>query len=122
MIKKINSNLFKSGTRITFEYNNSELDMQINVPLLYYKGYTAQIVSEDGRVTKLDVSKNEDNGFVLVSGDNSLSGTITVKYSLTTVQIVCYIISSISFIGLIVYIFLKKNKLKRQTRKNKDKS
>lgn len=121
MIKKINYNLLRSGNKITFEYDNSELDMQINIPLLYYKGYTAQIVDKDGKVTKLDISKNEENGFVLVSGDKSLSGTITVKYSLTTVQIVCYIISGVSLIGIIVYIFSKKINLKDKL-KNKNKS
>lgn len=92
------------GNKITFEYENKELDMEINVPLLYYKGYKAHIESENGEITKLETLKNNENGFVLVKGDKDLSGTITVKYSITAVQIICYLISFISFIGLILYI------------------
>lgn len=96
--------------KLVFEYEENDLDMQINVPLLYYKGYTAKIEDENGQITKLEVSKNEENGFVLITGDKTLSGTITVEYNMTIVQIICYIVSSISFIGLILYIIKFKNR------------
>lgn len=84
--------------------------MEINVPLLYYKGYTAKIENESGEVTKLEVSKNKENGFVLVKGDKELSGKITVKYSLTIIQIICYISSVVSFVLFIGYIVYDKKK------------
>lgn len=105
--KETKLNFNQIGNKITFEYENKDLDMQINIPLLYYKGYTAQIEDENGIKTKLETTKNEENGFVLVTGDKSLSGTITVKYEMTIVQIICYIISSISIVGLIIYITKK---------------
>ena len=98
------------GNKITFEYDNEELGMEINVPLLYYKGYKAQIKNDNGEITKLEVTKNNKNGFVLVKGDSSLSGKVTVKYSMTVIQIICYIISSISFVALIAYIIYNKKK------------
>lgn len=103
---KINFN--QVGNKITFKYEKSEKDMKINIPLLYYKGYTAKIEKENGEIVKLETSKNKENGFVLVTGDKDLSGTVTVKYSMTIIQIVSYIVSSISFIGLIVYIIYNK--------------
>lgn len=106
--KETKINFDQVGSKITFEYKNEDLDMQINVPLLYYKGYTAYIEKENLEKEKLEVLKNEENGFVLIKGDKDLSGTITVKYSLTAIQIVSYIISSISFIGFISYIIYKK--------------
>lgn len=98
------------GNKIEFEYEASEYDMQINIPLLYYKGYTAQIEKENGEIEELKVSKNKENGFVLVEGNKELSGKITVKYSLTTIQIISYTVSGITFIGLISFIIYKKYK------------
>lgn len=103
-------NFSQTGNKIEFEYEPSELDMQINIPLLYYKGYVAEIEKENGETEKLEVSKNKDNGFVLVEGDKALSGKITVKYSLTTIQIVSYIVSLVTFIILVTYIIYKKYK------------
>ena len=84
--------------------------MEINVPFLYYKGYKASIETSDGLKTKLETTKNSENGFVLVSGDKALSGTITVKYSLTIVQIVSYIISGLSIISLGWYMIYIRRK------------
>lgn len=97
----------QTGNKIIFEYENSDLQMELNVPLLYYKGYTAFIEKENGEKVNLEVSKNEENGFVLLKGDKDLSGTITVEYSLTLIQIISYIVSSITFVGLIIYIVYK---------------
>lgn len=93
--------------KITFKYENQKQDMEINVPLLYYKGYRAYIEDENGEIVKLEVTKNEENGFVLLKGNKYLSGTITVQYSLTPVQIISYVISTISCIGLICYVIYK---------------
>ena len=104
------------GNKIEFEYKASEYDMQLNIPLIYYKGYSAKIEKENGEIEKLEVSKNEENGFVLVKGNKELSGKITVKYSLTVIQIISYIISGISFILLILLITYK-NLKKRENNK-----
>ncbi len=103
-------NFTQTGNKIEFEYDPSELDMQLNIPLLYYKGYTAQIEKKNGDIEKLEVSKNKENGFVLVEGSKDLTGKITVKYSLTAIQIISYIVSTITFVGLIVFISYKKYK------------
>ncbi len=98
------------GNKIEFEYKASEFDMQINIPLLYYKGYTAQIEKKNGEIENLDVSKNKENGFVLVEGNKDLSGKITIEYSLTIIQIISYIISGITFVVLVSFITYKKYK------------
>ncbi len=84
--------------------------MEINVPLLYYKGYTAKIESKSGEIAELEVTKNKENGFVLVKGDKDLSGKITIEYSLTIIQIISYIVSIISLVGVIGYIIYDKKK------------
>jgi len=102
----------RKGSEITFEYDNKELDMQINIPFIYYKGYKAYIEEESGKVSELLVSKNEQNAHVLVSSDEKLEGKIIVKYEMTNVQKICYTISFIALFALGVYIVvsLVKNK------------
>lgn len=102
----------RKGSEITFKYDNKDLDMQINIPFIYYKGYKAYIEDDSGKVSELLVSKNEQNAHVLVSSDEKLEGKITVKYEMTNVQKICYTISFIALFALGVYIVvsLVKNK------------
>lgn len=100
------------GSKIEFEYNEKDLDLEINVPLIYYKGYKANIVDENGVKTELEVIKNEDNAHVLLKSDKKLTGIITVEYKMTLIQVICYSITTIALISLIIYIIIdyKKNK------------
>ena len=95
----------RTGNTITFYYESSSSNDQINIPLTYYKGYIAYIENNDGK-HDLTVSKNTENGHVLVLADKSISGTITVKYKMTYVQKICYSISAISVCVLGIYIIL----------------
>ena len=102
--KKKTYDFNQDRSTIWFSYNNEEDDLEINVPLIYYKGYEAKIVDENNNETKLVVEKNEENGHVLVKSDEKLTGRITVYYKPTLVQIICYTIGLVSFIVLIIYI------------------
>lgn len=102
----------QKASKIEFEYDMKNLDMQINVPLIYYKGYKASIVSEDGKKTELEVVKNDKNGHVLIKGNKELSGTIIVEYKMTFVQLICYIITDITLLILIFYIIIKQYRKK----------
>ena len=105
-------NLLKHGSKIEFDYDETNLDMEINIPLIYYKGYVAKIEDKDGNVHKLYVVKNDKNCHVLVKSDEKLTGKITVEYKMTLIQMISYLISITTFICLIVYIIIdyrKKN-------------
>lgn len=110
--KEENIEFTQIGSKIEFEYNEKNLDLEINVPLIYYKGYKANIVDENGVKTELEVLKNEDNAHVLLKSDKKLTGIITVEYKMTLVQAICYSITTIAVISLIIYIIIdyKKNK------------
>ena len=95
----------KEGSKITFEYARDDIEMKINIPFIYYKGYKAWIEDETGIKTNLIVQKGE-NGHVLVTGDNSLKGKITVEYKHTLIQIICYTLSTITFFVLVIYIVI----------------
>lgn len=100
------------GSKIEFEYNEKNLNFEINVPLIYYKGYKANIVDKAGNKTELEVVKNEENAHVLLKSDEKLTGTVTVEYKMTLVQAISYSITTIALIVLIVYIVInyRKNK------------
>lgn len=104
----------RNRSTIWFDYENEEDDLEINIPLIYYKGYQAKIVDKDNNETKLIVEKNEENGHVLVRSDEKLTGTITVYYKATVVQIISYTIGLTSFIVLIIYIIDKEKKEKNK--------
>lgn len=99
----------RNNSTVEFEYNLNENDFELNVPLIYYKGYVASIKDNNGNTTKLEVIQNKENGEVLIKSDKNLSGIVTVEYKMTIIQKISYIISIISFI-IIVYIFVKETK------------
>ena len=104
--KNVSIPFMQDWSTIEFEYQKSENDFEVNVPLIYYKGYAASIVDESGKSTKLEVVHNEENGHVLLKGDKSLSGKVVVKYKMTLIQKICYTISFITFL-LICYMVIK---------------
>lgn len=93
------------GNTIQFEYNDTKNPLSINIPLVYYKGYTAYIEDENGNKTDLEVEKNITNAHVLVKNNEILNGKITVEYKLTKIQKISYLISIISIIAFSIYIF-----------------
>ena len=99
----------RNNSTVEFEYYLNENDFELNVPLIYYKGYVANIKDNNGNTTKLEVLQNKENGEVLIKSDKNLSGIVTVEYKMTIIQKISYIISIISFI-IIVYIFVKETK------------
>lgn len=91
------------GSTIEFEYDRDDIDFEFNIPLVYYKGYTASITDKDGNVRELECVEY-DNKHVLVKSNERLTGTIKVEYKLTTIQKVSYVISIIGFLGLLIYL------------------
>ena len=90
----------KKGTNIKIKYeNNLKKDTYIEIPLFNYLGY------------KVDGAKieNGDNNKIRLLLDKE-KGNIEVKYVGTNIQKVSYIVSSITFIGLIIYIIIEKRK------------
>lgn len=100
------------GSKIEFEYDEEDFDFEINVPLIYYKGYKAHIIDKNGKQTELEVIKNDDNAHVLLKSDEKLTGKITVEYKMTKMQAICYSISTITLICLILYIIAQYRKSK----------
>ena len=110
--KNVSIPFTQDGSEITFEYNDNNNEFEVNIPLIYYKGYEAQIEDKNGNVTELEVVHNTENGHVLIKGDKQLSGTVEIKYRMTLVQKICYTISWLTFAAILGYIIYKQFKNK----------
>ena len=112
--KEIDS--YRDGKKLIFQFdgeNNSEV---VKVPLVYYQGYQAYLKTDDGKKYDLKVEKDKTTGQVLVSGGSGLKGLVTVEYKMTFIQFICYTISTVALIGLIIYIIVynRKDKMKKE--------
>lgn len=93
----------------TYEY--------VDVPFIWYKGYKAH----DSAGNELSVSMS-DMGFVRVD-TSSASGTVEVKYHLSALAVVSYVISSLTAAGIVIVtaVYLKKKKARKTTVSDKKK-
>lgn len=84
----------------------------IEVPFLYYKGYSAYIENEKNGRKEIDV-KESDYGFLKIDIPNEYeNGMIKVEYKTPITYYIVYIISFITLIGFIIYIVLNTEKSK----------
>ncbi|MBK5719682.1 hypothetical protein JGH11_02225 [Dysgonomonas sp. Marseille-P4677] len=79
------------------------------LPLIYYKGYTAKLDNMD-----MPVSESE-NG--LVQLQIVQSGHIEVSYEGTVIQKISYFVTIIGIVGLCIYIFMQRRKIKQTVNK-----
>lgn len=94
---------YKNDDHGTVEFsfrNNNYANSSFEVPLLYYKGYSAKD-TETGDKYKVSVS---DKGLVEIEAGEAQSGDICVRYTGTLVQHISDIISVLTVAILLIYI------------------
>lgn len=91
----------RNGLKLTINYNNNQGNNNLELPLLYYKGYKA--ISND---KELNVYQT-NNGLVGVD-INDEEGTIYVYYGGTKIQKLSKIVSIITMIVFVIYLRLRK--------------
>lgn len=92
----------KNRDRISFTFD-SESKQKITLPLIYYKGYTAEIAG-DGIVSQPFLDKEENGQLsVIVNG----KGEITIQYKETFLQNSMLFLSAFSWIVLLNYFIYK---------------
>lgn len=93
----------KEALHMEIEIENAERDTQLEIPYLFYPGYTITL-EYDGKVVELDYFESE-YGFIQISlPDDIGTGKITVDYTATILEKTAYAISGISIIVFIVYV------------------
>lgn len=108
----------RKNSSIEFYYENQDDEMIIHIPLTYYKGYISYIEEDNGNIIELTVSEDENSKNVIVSSDKIINGKITVEYKMTKIQKISYITTILTFLGLILYIYISKYKVKLENKEN----
>ena len=108
--KEIACGIEKQGNKTSFEITKMGTNTWMQVPVTYYKGYTAAVVDTNGKQFKLPVIKNKDSGLVEVNNKNVTSGIITVTYSGTWIQKVSVLLT---FLTCCLWICIQLNLWKK---------
>lgn len=98
----------KNGTNMLIELSNCEKDTTLELPYVYYLGYTVKLENEGG-IKQLKAFES-DKGFVAVKLDNKVeTGKLIVEYTGTNIMKISMAISVMAFTVMILY-YLKKKK------------
>ena len=97
---------------------NCSVETTIELPRIYYLGYDAKILDDNGNEIKLELYMN-DKGFIETK--ISSNGTLILKYAGTTANKVASAISIITLAGILLYVSIKYHKnIKEETIGAKD--
>ena len=99
------------GTELPFVRSKGVITAEINeeyayvdVPFVFYKGYSAKIIGENGgQGISVLIDGSGENGLCRVYPDDDMRGTLIVEYTGTKIQKVSYILS---IIALLLSVFL----------------
>ena len=94
------------NTNLTFRLSQVEENTKLELPYIFYLGYNAKLEKEDGTNQNLKIEES-DNGFCMITIQDTKEGNITISYTGTTLMKVSYVLT-ISGIILIIVVNLKK--------------
>jgi hypothetical protein len=90
----------KENTNLTFNVSNVQENTTLELPYIFYLGYSAKLEKSDGTYVNLKVEESE-NGFCMVLLPSTEDGTIVVSYTGTTLMKISYILTIIGIIILV---------------------
>ncbi len=91
----------KNGTNMTFIITNVEENTIVELPYIYYLGYSVELINENGEEQNIATFES-DNGFVAINLSEGMSGNIEIKYTGTILMKVSYAISLGTLLILII--------------------
>lgn len=96
----------KDGTTVVVTFTDS-VAKEVQVPLIYYIGYTAEYTDTNGNVEVLEVKEGEECGLCTIQTP-AKAGTLKVYYKGTVLQKISVVITIITCLGLIAFAVIKK--------------
>ena len=99
----------KSGLSGTCKIDPNQNIKTIDIPFIYYLGYSGYIIQDDESIVPVLITK-DSIGLVHATIPDNTSGTLVVFYNGTKIQKISYIISILSVLGICIYIIIKKRK------------
>ena len=95
----------KNGTNMTFDVSNIDENTVIELPYIYYLGYKVEVEKDGENIEKVDTFES-DNGFVAINIPETAE-KVTIKYTGTILMRISYIISIVTFVGMICYLIIR---------------
>ncbi len=105
----------KDGLRVSFEVENADLVTKVELPLIYYPGYAAEMAGE-----KLEVEPSEKYGMVEVVIPAGKSGKVEVKYGLSRPTLIGMIVSGATAGLGLIWVVISGIVEKRRAEKQKE--
>ena len=97
-------NKLKEKGKLDFDISNVGNDVKLELPYLFYTGYTVTYTPENSKFSmKLEVVES-DKGLVQVNLTGNEKGHIHVEYQPTKSHIICMIISFTTLTVYIIYL------------------
>lgn len=96
----------KNGTKMTFEITNAKDNVKIELPYIYYLGYTATLETQEEDISQLEI-KESDNGFCMIEITDLENGTININYEGTNLMKLSYVLTSVGIVAIIYYCLKK---------------
>lgn len=98
------SNYIKRGCYISLDYKVNKDDAYIDLPLLYYKGYTFKIISSNNDEKESGNVSHSNEMYIRVNVGNIKEGRLVVDYTGTKLMKLGYLVTILTIIALIIYI------------------
>lgn len=94
----------QEGTTITIDFSGQiQSPLEFEVPLLYYKGYGAKLITDSGE-TSLQVMSGTNGAVRVILSEVVGEGKIVISYEGTTLQKITEVISFMSLIGFTIIV------------------
>lgn len=114
------SNEEKYGLKMKISLEKAKEGTKLELPYLFYPGYTVKLVEKSSAETIINTSESE-NGFLQITIPHDIENAeIIVNYTGTTIEKTAYIGSGISVILFICYIIYFRKKDKEEINERKD--
>lgn len=97
----------KNDSNMRFIVEDNDSGIEVELPYIYYLGY-------DIKINENNIEYEEsDNGFIKINIPENCNGLIKINYKGTKLEKTTFVISIISAICFIIYIFYEKLKLNK---------
>lgn len=101
----------KKNTNLTFKIEQAEENTKLELPYIFYLGYSAKLEKQDGTTEYLKIEES-DNGFCMITVQDVSEGKISVSYTGTTLMKVAYALTLLGIMGLFYFYCKKSHKQK----------
>ena len=111
----------KDALHLEMEIKNVTQGTELELPYLFYPGYTVRLQHEDLEVI-LETTESDYGFLKIVIPEDIDEGKLIVDYTATTLDKVAYIITPIAIIGFIIYVVIYRKQFNKKEKSHEEKN